>query len=87
MLNFITSTVAFSLAAFILNRILKTHPNSPRSITLTVMAVATVASLSAGWAVDKLDVDAERHKNDPSITEIIKGGDPVQIVKMIAGFN
>lgn len=87
MLNFLISTSAFSLAAFILNRILKTHPNSPRSITLTVMIVATIFSLGAGWAVDKLDGDAELHKNDPSITEIIKGGDPVKIVKMIAGFN
>jgi hypothetical protein len=51
------------------------------------MAVATIVSLGADWAVDKLDGDAERHKNDPSITEIIKGGDPVKIVKMIAGFN
>ena len=87
MLNFLISTVAFSLAAFILNRILKTNPNSPSSITFTVMAVATIVSLGAGWAVDKLDGDAERRKNDPSITEIIKGGDPVKIVKMIAGFN
>jgi hypothetical protein len=87
MLNFLISTVAFSLAAFTLNRILKTHPNSPRSITFTVMAVATIVSFGAGWAVDKLDGDSERHKNDPSITEIIKGGDPVKIVKMITGFN
>jgi len=51
------------------------------------MIVATIFSLGAGWAVDKLDGDAELHKNDPSITEIIKGGNPVRIVKMIAGFN
>ena len=87
MLNFLISTVAFSLVVFILNRILKTHPNSPRSITFTVMALATIVSFGVGLAVDKLDGDAERGKNNPSITEIIKGGDPVKIVKMIAGFN
>jgi hypothetical protein len=51
------------------------------------MAFATIVSFGVGWAVDKLDGDAERGKNNPSITEIIKGGDPVKIVKMIAGFN
>lgn len=87
MLNFLISTSTFSLVAFLLNRILKTHPNSPRSTTITVMIVATIFSLGAGWAVDKLDGDAELHKGDPSITEIVNGGDPVKIVKMIAGFN
>jgi hypothetical protein len=87
MLNFLISTVAFSLSAFILNRIFKTHPNSPLSITFTVMALATIVSFGIGWAVDKLDGDADRHKSDSSITQIIKGGDPVKIAKMIAGFN
>ena len=86
MLNFLISTIAFSLAAFILNRILKTHPNSPSSITFTVMAIATIVSLGAGWAVDKLDGDAELHKNDPSMMEVLQSGDPVKIAKLLVGW-
>ena len=86
MLNFVVSTITFSIAAFILNRILKTHPDSPRSITLTVVIVATIVSLGAGWAVDQLDGDAELHKNDPSMTEVVKSGDPIKIAKMLVGF-
>ncbi len=86
MLNFVVSTITFSIAAFILNRILKTHPDSPRSITLTVVIVATIVSLGAGWAVDQLDGDAELHKNDPSMTEVVKSGDPMKIAKMLVGF-
>lgn len=87
MLNFLISTITFSLVAFLLNRLLKTHQNSPRSITLTVLAVATFVSLGAGWAVDQLDGDAELHKNDPTMMEVVKNGDPVKIAKMLFGFN
>lgn len=42
--------------------------------------------LGAGWAVDQLDGDAELHKNDPSMNEVLKSGDPIKIVKMLVGF-
>ncbi len=86
MLNFIVSTISFSFAAFILNRFLKTHPDSPKSITFTVVVIATIFSLGAGWAVDQLDGDAKLHKNDPSMQEVLKSGDPMKIVKMLVGF-
>ena len=87
MLNFLISTIAFSLAIYVLNRIFNAHANSPRSVTLTVMILATLFSIGASWAVDKLDGDAELHKNDPSMMQVIKSGDPVKIVKLFIGFN
>lgn len=88
MLNFLISTIAFSIAAYALNRYFdSTELESTRSRTMTVMITATLLSIGAGWAVDKLDGDAELHKNDPSIMEIAKSGDPVKIAKVLAGFN
>ena len=86
MLNFVVSTITFSIAAFILNRALKTHPDSPRSITFAIVLIATIVSFGAGWAVDQLDDDAKLHKNDPSMMEVIKSGDPLKIAKMLIGF-
>jgi hypothetical protein len=51
------------------------------------MVTATLISIGAGWAVDLIDGDAELHKNDPSITEIVKSGDPVKLAKILAEFN
>ncbi|MES2013100.1 MAG: hypothetical protein V4445_05065 [Pseudomonadota bacterium] len=60
--------------------------NGSRTHTLIVMIVATLVSIGAGWAVDELDGEAELHKNDPSIIEVVKNGDPLQIAKILAGF-
>lgn len=88
MLNFLISTTTFSLAVFALNRYFDAQElGSTRSRTMIVMTAATLISIGAGWAVDKLDGEAELHKNDPSITEVVKSGDPVQIAKLLAGFN
>ena len=88
MLNFIISTIAFSIVAYALNRYFDSKElESTRSRTMTVMITATLISIGAGWAVDKLDGDAELHKNDPSIMEIAQSGDPVKIAKLLAGFN
>ncbi len=54
---------------------------------MIVMVAATFISIGAGWAVDQLDGDAELHKNDPSLTEVVQSGDPVKIAKLLAGFN
>ncbi len=88
MLNFIVSTAAFSSAAYVLNRYLNTQGISgTRSRTMMVMIIATIISIGAGWVVDQLDGEAELHKNDLSITEIVKSGDPVKIAEVLAGFN
>jgi hypothetical protein len=88
MLNFLISTIAFSLAAFALNRYFDAQEfSSTRARTITVMIAATFISIGAGWAVDQLDGEAELHKNDPSMLEVVKSGDPVMIAKLLAGFN
>ncbi len=87
MINFIVSTVAFSLTAYLLNRYFKTHPDSSRHITLSIMAVATLVSIGAGWVADEVDGEAERHKNDPGLSEIVKSGDPIKIAKFLVGIN
>lgn len=87
MLNFFISTIAFSLAAYALNRMFKTHLASTRSTSIAVMVAATLFSITIGWIVDELDGDAELHKNDPSLMEVVQGGDPVKIAKLLVGFN
>jgi hypothetical protein len=50
-----------------------------------VLVLATIVSIGAGWAVDELDGDAKRpHK---SITEVVNSGDPVELIKLMAGIN
>ena len=88
MLNFIISTIAFSLSVCGLNRYFDAQPTSSMlSRTMIVMVTATIISIAAGWTLDQLDGEAQLHKNDPSITEIVKSGDPIQIAKVLAGFN
>lgn len=88
MLNFFISTIAFSIAVFALNRYFDAQGlDSTRYRTITVMIVATFVSIGAGWVVDRLDGDAELHKNDPSISEVVQSGDPLKIAKLLAGFN
>ncbi len=73
MLNFIISTAVFSFAVYGLNRFFDAQSVSgTRSRTMIVMVVATLISIGAGWAVDQIDGDAQLHKNDPSMTEIVQ---------------
>ena len=86
MLGFLISTIAFSFAAYALNRYFDAQElDSTRSRKILVMTAATLISIGVGWFVDKLDGDAALPQK--SITEVIQGGDPVQIVKMLAGIN
>jgi hypothetical protein len=88
MLNFIISTIVFSVVAFALNRHFDAQElASTRSRTMIVMVAATLISIGAGWAVDILDGDAELHKNEPSMMDVIQSGDPMKIAKLLAGFN
>ena len=88
MIGFLISTIVFSLAAYVLNRYFDAQElDSPRSRKVLVMTVATVISFGAGWLVDKLDGDAELPQKNVSITDVIQGGDPIQIAKMLVGIN
>ncbi len=88
MLNFLISTAAFSLTVYALNRYFDAEAlGGTRSRTMVVMVAATFVSIGAGWAVDRLDGDADLHKNDPSMMEVVQSGDPVKIAKLLAGFN
>jgi len=51
------------------------------------MVAATLTSIGAGMAIDQLDGEAELHKNDPSLMEMVKSGDSLQIAKVLTGFN
>lgn len=87
MLNFLVSTIAFSLAAYALNRMFKTHLASSSSLSIAVVVAATLFSITIGWIVDELDGDAELHKNDPSLMEVVQSGDLVKVAKLLVGFN
>ena len=88
MLGFFISTIAFSLAAYALNLHFDTQEiDGTRSRKIIVMTVATLFSMGVGWAVDKFDGDAEIHQNNVSITDVIQSGDPVRMLKMLAGFD
>lgn len=63
------------------------NQTASRSRTIVVMLAATLISIGAGWAVDQLDGEAELHKNDPSMIAVMQTGDPVQIAKLLTGFN
>ena len=88
MINFFISTIAFSFAVYGLNQYLDARELAiTRSRTTIVMVLATLVSIGAGMVIDQLDGEAELHKNDPSLTDLLKGGDPLKIAKALAGFN
>ena len=86
MLGFIVSTLSFSAAVYGLNKYYgiidqdQSHPHKAR-----ILLWATLISLGAGWVVDEVDGDAA--KPHPSMSEVIKSGDPVLMSKMIIGIN
>lgn len=88
MLNFIISTLAFSLAAYALDRHFNAHaPEGTHSRNVLVFSIATIVSIAAGWGVDKLDGDADKPGNNVSVVAVIQSGDPIQIAKLLAGIN
>ncbi|OIQ85451.1 hypothetical protein GALL_327080 [mine drainage metagenome] len=84
MIGFVISTIAFSLAAYALNRYLAAQAiEHTRSHKMLVLAVATCVSIAAGWVTDKVDGDADvPHK---SVAEVVQSGDPLQMAKLLAG--
>lgn len=88
MLNFIISTITFFVAIFILNRYLDNQGiENSRFRKIVILVAATLISIAVGWIVDKLDGDAELHKNEPSFSATIQSGDPVGIAKLLAGIH
>lgn len=88
MLGFIISTIAFSMAAYALNRYFDARSiDGTHSRKWLVFGVATLVSIGSGWVVDKLDGDADLPGRNASITDVIQSGDPIQIAKMLAGIN
>jgi len=45
-----------------------------RSRTIAVMTIATLISIGADWALDIFDGNAELHKDDPFIIEVVESG-------------
>jgi len=88
MLNFLISTIAFSLAMYGMNRYFEGKSTSrTRSRSMLIMLAATLTSIGAGMAIDRLDGEAELHKKDPSLIEMLKSGDSLQIAKVLTGFD
>lgn len=88
MLSLFLSTIAFFLAAFFINRYLDAQGlehNMPRKIL--VGTLATVISIGAAWATDKLDGDADASQKNVSLTDIMQGGDPTQTLKVLSGLK
>lgn len=88
MLSLFLSTIAFFLAAFFINRYLDAQGlerNMSRKIL--VGTLATVISIGAAWATDKLDGNADASQKNVSLTDIMQGGDPTQTLKVLSGLK
>jgi hypothetical protein len=86
MLGFIISTIAFSIALYALNRRFDAQSlGSTQSRKVLVMTLATIFSIGVGWVVDKVDGDADLPH--PSVAEVVQSGDPMQMIKLLAGMN
>ena len=85
MLGFILSTIVFFVAAFVLNRFLDgSGIDKTLSRRFLVGLTATVLSIGAGWATDKLDGDADSSQSNMPLSDILQGkGDTMQILKLM----
>ena len=88
MLSLFLSTLAFFAAAFVMNRYLDAQGlDHNMSRKILVGTLATVISIGAGWAVDKLDGDADAPRKDVSLSDIMQSGDPTQALKVLSGLK
>lgn len=88
MLSLILSVIVFLAAAFFINRYLDEQGlghNLSRKIL--VGTLATAISIGAGWALDKLDGDADAPQNNLSLTDLMQSGDSIQALKVLPGFK
>ena len=88
MLNFVLSTIAFSLAIYGFDRYFKA-----RSVTKTdkhkflVFVLATLISIGVGYIVDIVDGDFYLPKKDVALVDVLESRDPLQMAKAILGIN
>ncbi len=88
MLNFVLSSIAFSLAIYGFDNYFKA-----KSVTKTdkhkflVFVLATLISIGVGYLVDIVDGDFYLPKKDIALVDVIKSGDPLLIAKTILGIN
>lgn len=88
MLNFVLSTIAFSLAIYGFDRYFKA-----RSVKKTdkhkflVFILATLISIVVGYLVDIVDGDFYLPKKDVALVDVVNSGDPLLIAKTILGIN
>ncbi|WP_173060738.1 hypothetical protein [Sulfurimicrobium lacus] len=88
MLGLFLSTIAFFVAAFFMNRYLDAQGlDRNLSRKILVGTLATIVSFGAGWAVDKLDGDADAPQKNVALTDIMQGGDPTQALKVLSGLK
>ena len=88
MLGFVISTIIFSFAAYFLNRYLDAQDiPSNGSRKIIVLTAATLISICAGWAVDKVDGDAEVHQKDSFIADVTNIGEPLKFAKLLTGIH
>ena len=86
MLGFIISTLAFSLAAYALNRYFDSkNPAIKNSRKWHVLIAATAFSMGVGWLVDNIDGDSKLPA--VSMADTLRSGDPIKIAKLLAGIN
>jgi len=88
MLGFALSTIAFFVAAYLLNRYLDDQSIDKNfSRKLLVGTVATVISIGAGWATDKLTGEEDTPQKSVSVTDAMQSGDPAQVIKALSGIK
>ena len=88
MLGFVLSTIAFFAAAYLLNRYLDDQGIDKNfSRKLLVGTVATVISIGAGWATDKLTGEEDVPQKSISVTDAMQSGDPAQVIKALSGIK
>lgn len=88
MLSLVLSTVVFFVAAYLLNRHLD-QEGLDRGMLRKILVgmVATVVSVGAGWALDKLDGNANTPGKNPPIADVRQNGDPAKILKALSGIE
>jgi len=85
MLGFILSSIAFFVAIFFMNRYLDgLGVDKTFSRKFLVGLAATMISIGASWATDKLDGDAALPQNNIPLADILQGkGDTMQLLKLL----
>lgn len=88
MTSLILSTIAFFVAAFFINRYLDEQGlDRNMSRKLLVGTLATVISIGAGWAIDKLDGDADKPALNVLSSSNAQSDNTAQALKLLSGLK